>query len=125
MKQLANKIKIIPVQYIASQTEDTIIPTDPKYLLEFFTGDDKFKQDGDEEGGNPYTKQSDEREVTAITPEQTALLHGSQVVVSLETTKGTVRIWGSKDYPVRCKVDVFPDGVKLNLSRKATHPLLF
>jgi hypothetical protein len=125
MKQLANKITIIPVQHIASITNDTITPAKPEYLMEFYTGDDKFKQEGDMEKGNPYTTQSDEREVTAITPEQIALLHGSKVVVSLETTKGTVRIWGSKDYPVRCNVNVFPDGVKLNLSRKAIHPLLF
>jgi hypothetical protein len=125
MKQLANKIKIIPVQYIASIDNDTITPAKPEYLIEFYTSDDKFKQEGDMEKGNPYTNQSDEREVTAITPEQIALLQGSQVVVSLETTKGIVRVWGSKDYPVRCKVDVFPNGVKLNLSRKAIHPLLF
>jgi hypothetical protein len=125
MKELANKIKIIPVQYIASETEDTIIPVDPKYLIEFFTGDDKFKQESDEENGNPYTEQSDEREVTAITPGQIALLHGSRVVVLLETTKGIRRIWGSKEYPVHCKVDVFPNGVKIKLSRKALSPLLF
>jgi hypothetical protein len=125
MKQLANRIKIIPVQYISSQTEETITPTDPKYLMEFFTGDDKFKQEAEEENGNPYTGQSDEREITAITPEQIALLHGSRVVVLLETTKGIRRIWGSKEYPVQCKVDVFPNGVKIKLSRKALHPLSF
>jgi hypothetical protein len=125
MKQLANKITIIPVQYIVSQTEDTITPTDPKRLMPFFTGDDNFKQEGDEENGNPYTEQSDEREITAITPEQISLLHGSAVAVILETTKGIRRVWGSKEYPVRCKVDTFPDGVKIKLSRKALSPLLF
>jgi hypothetical protein len=125
MKQLANKIKIIPVQYIASETGDAVTPTDPKYLMEFFTGDDKFKQEEEDENGNPYTKQSDEREVTSITPEQITLLHGSRVVVILETTKGIRRIWGSKEYPVQCKTDVFPDGVKLKLSRKALQPLFF
>jgi hypothetical protein len=125
MKQLANKIKIIPVQYIASQTEEAITPTDSKYLIEFFTGDDKFKQESDEENGNPYTEQSDEREVSVITPEQITLLNGSRVVVLLETTKGIRRIWGSKEYPVQCKVDVFPAGVKIKLSRKALHPLSF
>jgi hypothetical protein len=125
MKQLANKIKIIPVQYIASQTEDSITPADPKYLIEFFTGDDKFKQEGDIEKGNPYTKQSDEREIADITPEQTRLLHGGRVVVLLETTKGLRRTWGSTEYPVQCKVDVFPDGAKLKLSCKALNPLLF
>ena len=125
MKQLPNKITIIPAQYIASQTEDTIIPTDPKRLIPFFTGDDKFKQESDEENGNPYTEQSDEREITAITPEQIALLHGSAVAVILETTKGIRRIWGSKEYPVHCKIDVFPAGIKIKLSRKALSPLLF
>jgi hypothetical protein len=125
MKQLANKIKIIPVQYIASQTEDTITPTDPKYLLEFFTGDDKFKQESDEENGNPYTDQSDEREITAITPQQQQLLHGSSVAVVLETTKGVRRVWGSQEYPVHCRVDVFLSGIKLKLFRKALQPLFF
>ncbi|MDR1629937.1 MAG: hypothetical protein LBS36_06965 [Oscillospiraceae bacterium] len=125
MKELANKIKIIPVQYIASDTEDTITPVNPKYLMEFFTGDDKFQQKGDMENGNPYTEQSDEREVTAIMPEQITLLHGSRVVVLLETTKGIHRIWGSKEYPVQCKVDAFSNGVKLKLYRKALRPLLF
>ena len=125
MKQLANKITIIPVQYIASQTEDTITPTDPKRLMLFFTGEDKFKQEGDKENGNPYIEQSDEREVIIITKEQIKLLHGSAVAVILETTKGIRRVWGSKEYPVHCKIDVFPAGIKIKLSRKALSPLLF
>jgi hypothetical protein len=123
--ELCNKIKIIPVQYVLFQTNEDITPVKQKYLMKFTTGDNNFKQEGAVEHGNPYSNQSDERYVEGITQEQILLLFGMRVIVILQTTKGISRVWGDKEYPVTCNIDVFENGAKLKLSRKAPEPVVF
>ncbi|MDR1198350.1 MAG: hypothetical protein LBK94_04970 [Prevotellaceae bacterium] len=123
--ELCNKIKIIPVQYVLTQTAEYIIPLANRHIMEFTTDGNEFKQESAEQNANPYFKQSLECTVKRITVEQTHLLLNSKVMVILETTKGIKRVWGSREYRVTCNIEFFPDGAKLKLSCDAVEPVIF
>jgi hypothetical protein len=123
--QLCNKIEIIPIQYISSQTSINITPTEDKYLMSFLTGDSNFQQSGDTQSGNAFVNQSDERNIIGMTVGQMELLFGAKVAVILQTTEGVKCVWGTPDYPVMCEINTYSNGAKLKLSCKSPFPVVF
>jgi len=75
-------------------------------------------------GANDYFKQDLRGSSFSIETAKRQKYRNTKVLIQLKTTQGEVFTWGSKDIPVRCKIDSQLNGDKWTFYRSAPTPII-
>ncbi|TAJ13041.1 hypothetical protein DMA11_10265 [Marinilabiliaceae bacterium JC017] len=123
-RTFANYFKITPASNVTSISGDNIM-LDPAQELDLILTENnlELKEEQKEAGANDYFFQSCRAVALPVTPEIREKYRNTRVVVQYNTTRGEIFTWGTREIPVRVKLDSKLDGDEFLFTRKSPTPI--
>lgn len=122
--QLGNKISIVPLRDVQSISGNNFILSTYQNLRSYFTMNDLNldQKSNPTDAGDLYLQN-----LTAIVKKNDELLRfrGQDLMIILYSLKDKTFVWGSKEFPVKCKITPQVSTFSVELTRSSPFPLEF
>jgi hypothetical protein len=120
--QIGNKFSIVPISDVSTIEGNEYTLSSSKNFLTIYTLNDLvFDQKPNTSDAGVFYNQS----MTAIISNDLLRFNNQDVMILLYTLRDRIFIWGSKDFPVRCKCTPLISSISVELTSNSIFPLTF